>query len=82
MAKYSIVADYDDRLYCLVVRDDGSSFGQMVYGEQSTTIDGVEEVINAALSRNGRKKREPEVVDAILTRAELQVRKINAITRQ
>lgn len=74
MATYTIIEATDDWLYCQV-EENGSSFGQIVYGPASRTRASIESVIEQALSRSGPVEREQVVVEAIQTKARMMLLK-------
>lgn len=51
MASYTITEVKEGYVYCVVHKDDGSTFGQMVYGDASKTEAGIAASIEGALKR-------------------------------
>lgn len=51
MTTYQIAEVKDDYVYCVVTRDNGETFGQMVYGADSKTEEGIAKAVAEALGR-------------------------------
>ena len=71
MTTYQIVEVKEDHVYCVVTKDDGSTFGQMVYGNASKTEAGIEQTVMDAIKRIGdeEKPREATILEAASTKA-------------
>ena len=63
---YKIVEQEAGRIYCIVTREDGSTFGQVVDGNARTSIAGIEQLLVEAEERfSAPKAVEQEVQDMI-----------------
>lgn len=44
--KYQVLAEYPDRIHCLVTRDDNSTFGQYIYGAAKLILSEIDAIIS------------------------------------